>query len=127
MVDRHMEHVGNPDGYGDGRRVVAVLDGIHRLPADAHTLGQCLLRHLIILESEPPDLIRKFLQNVILDECPKPWLSKEIDNKSSYYDLRQVRPTPRQPRLTDTGSGIGDLLDLMSSIPDGLSPSPGHF
>ena len=55
-IDRVAEHVGNSVGYIDRRRISAVFDRAYRSTAHAHEVGQLLLRHLAVRESELPDL-----------------------------------------------------------------------
>jgi hypothetical protein len=57
IVNSNAEYVRDSNSEIDSRGMLAVLDRIHGLAADAYKFGEPLLRHFAILESEFPDLV----------------------------------------------------------------------
>ncbi len=57
LIDQHTEHIGNTNCHVDLRRMLAILDRVHRLATYADQLSELLLRHFITLEPEPPDSV----------------------------------------------------------------------
>ena len=51
LINRNPKNVRNPNGDIDSRGVMTVLDGVHRLPADANTFRKLPLCHLAIVET----------------------------------------------------------------------------
>jgi EmrB/QacA subfamily drug resistance transporter len=56
-LQRDREHPGDLEGDLQRRRVLALLDGVDRLPRDADAIGQLALGHLVGVEAERPDLV----------------------------------------------------------------------
>src|SRR5215217_5737479 len=55
VADFHPEHLGDAEGRFEGRRVLVLLDGRDSLAGHADPVGQLLLRHLIVVETQPAD------------------------------------------------------------------------
>src|SRR5690242_14322670 len=55
--ERLTEHGRNAKRNFERRRILALLDRVHRLPRDADLVGELLLRHLAILKTQPSDFV----------------------------------------------------------------------
>src|SRR5437773_713975 len=57
LVERDAEDVGDLERDLERRRVLVQLDRVDRLPRHADLVGELLLRHLLVVEAQPADVV----------------------------------------------------------------------
>src|ERR1043166_1411997 len=57
VFERHAKDVGNLKRDLERRRVLPELEGVDGLPRDADFVGELLLRHLLVLEAQPANVV----------------------------------------------------------------------
>src|SRR5439155_13768269 len=64
LGERDRERLGDLERDFERRRVLAKLDRVDGLPRHANSVGELLLRHFLVLEAQPADVVVNRLRHV---------------------------------------------------------------